>query len=230
MKAVIFATDPAEGDLLRQALAYAGIDALTHLQSDPVLESWPDNAADLVLLASDDREAPLAYIRQIRHTTQMPLLVICENLTEAEISNSLKAGADLILSRPVSSRIVASYAQVLLRRVDTVPQSYLNRFEMEGFILDPASQTATVAGGEPLRLTRLEFQLLYVLVANREQVMPFDMLIERVWGYESNGDYEVLRGLVSRVRHKIEPDPQNPQFIENLTGVGYRFTLPESNR
>ena len=228
MKAIIFATDTADGDLLRQAFIYIGMDAVSYLQMEPVLQEWSGNAADLVLLADDQETAPIPQIRQIREATQMPLLVITETPSEAELCTMLQAGADLILPRPVSPRILTNYAQVLLRRVDTVPQSFLNSFEMVKFSLDPANRTATVAGHEPQRLTRLEFRLLYVLVANREQVMALDFLIERVWGYDSRGDHELLRGLISRVRHKIEPDLQNPQFIENLPGIGYRFTTEMS--
>jgi DNA-binding response OmpR family regulator len=115
--------------------------------------------------------------------------------------------------------------QVLLRRVDMVPQSLLNVFHLEHFSLDSATRSVVVEGRAPQRLTRLEFRLLYVLVSNRGQVVPSDLLIERVWGYESRQDLELLRGLVSRVRRKVEPDPQNPKYIENVLAMGYRFTL-----
>lgn len=225
MKAIIFPQDPAEGDLLRQTLIYRGLTAESHVDMDSVLEKWSKHAGDLIILPVDDSTAPLSKVQRLREMSQLPILVIIDQPTEIDLCALLDAGADMVLARPVSSRVLAAYAQVLLRRVDSVPHSTLNAFNLDQFSLDPATRAVTVAEKEPQRLTRLEFRLLYVLVANREQVIPTDTLIERVWGYESRGDAELLRGLVSRVRRKVEPDPQIHRYIENIPGIGYRFTL-----
>jgi DNA-binding response OmpR family regulator len=150
---------------------------------------------------------------------------ITDSVVEAVHCDLLQAGADLVLMRPVGPHVLVAYVQVLLRRVDMVPQSVLNTFDLENFSLDSATRSVIVEGGAPQRLTRLEFRLLYVLVSNREQIVPSDTLIERVWGYENRGDSELLWGLISRVRRKVEPDPQNPRYIENVSALGYRFTL-----
>lgn len=227
MKAIIFPQDPAEGDLLRQTLVYRGLTAESHVDMDAVLENWSKHAGDLIILPVDGSTAPLSKVQRLREMSQLPILVIIDQPTEIDLCALLDAGADMVLARPVSSRVLAAYAQVLLRRVDSVPHSTLNAFNLDQFSLDPATRAVTVAGKEPQRLTRLEFRLLYVLVANREQVIPTDTLIERVWGYESRGDAELLRGLVSRVRRKVEPDPQIHRYIENIPGIGYRFTLEQ---
>jgi DNA-binding response OmpR family regulator len=225
MKVIVFASDIAEGNLIRQAIVYAGVDAEAHVQMHKVLAGWSENSADLIILTSDTITAPLQEIRDIRETTHMPLLVITDPVVEAVHCDILQASADLVLMRPVGPRVLVSYVQVLLRRVDMVPQSVLNAFNLDGFSLDSATRSVTVDDGAPQRLTRLEFRLLYVLVSNREQVVPSDTLIERVWGYESRGDAELLRGLISRLRRKVERDPQNPRYIENVSSLGYRFTL-----
>ena len=225
MKVIVFASDLAEGDLLRQATVYAGVEAEAHVQMNQVLADWSENAADLLILTSDTRTEPLKHVRDIREVTHTPLLVITDPIVEAVHVDLLQAGADLVLTRPVGPRILVGYVQVLLRRVDMVPQSVLNTINLGSFSLDSTTRSVTVNSDPPQRLTRLEFRLLYVLVSNREQVVPSDTLIERVWGYESRGDAELLRGLISRVRRKIERDPQNPRYIENVSSLGYRFTL-----
>lgn len=225
MKAIIFPQDPTEGDLLRQTLIYRGLAAESHVDMGAVLKKWSKHAGDLIILTVDGNTTPLPQVQRIREMSQLPLLVIMDQPTEADLCALLAAGVDMVLARPVSTRVLAAYAQVLLRRVDSVPHSTLNAFNLDEFSLDPATRTVTVAGKAPQRLTRLEFRLLYVLVANREQVMPTDTLIERVWGYESRGDAELLRGLVSRVRRKVEPTPQIHRYIENIPGVGYLFTI-----
>ena len=229
MKALIFAIDPTESDLARHSLQYVGIDTVAYANMDLILDNWGEHASDLVVLAADETFLPLQTVKRIRETTQTPLLVISDSMTESHLCEVLQAGADLILTRPVSQRLMINYAQVLLRRADTVPQSFLSSFESDEFVLDSTTRTVSIHNKEPQRLTRLEFRLLYVLVANREQVVPIEVLIERVWGYNSDGDHELVRGLISRVRRKVEPDPQHPQFIENLPGVGYRFTTEISS-
>jgi len=225
MKVIVFATDMAEGDLLRQAIIYAGVEAEVYVQMKQALADWSENAADLIIFTSDAETAPLKQVRDIREITYTPLMVITDPVVEAVHCDILQAGADLVLIRPVGPRVLVAYVQVLLRRVDMVPQSVLNPFQLENFSLDSATRSVSVEGRASQRLTRLEFRLLYVLVSNREQIVPSDTLIERVWGYENQGDSELLRGLISRVRRKVEPDPQNPRYIENVSALGYRFTL-----
>ncbi|MCZ7674434.1 MAG: winged helix-turn-helix domain-containing protein [Chloroflexi bacterium] len=106
-----------------------------------------------------------------------------------------------------------------------VPTFVLPRLNVEEVKLEPDARTVTVLGQEPCRLTQLEFRLLYVLMVNREQVVPVDVIVERVWGYTGQGSRELVRGLISRLRRKIEPDSAMPRFIENVPGLGYRFTL-----
>jgi DNA-binding response OmpR family regulator len=224
MKVIVFAADLSEGDLLRQALVYTGLEAEVHVQMQPVLAGWSERAADLIILTSDTRLS-VRHVRDLREVTSIPLMVITEPVVEAVHCDILNAGAELVLMRPVAPRVLVAYVQVLLRRVDMVPQSLLNVFHLEHFSLDSATRSVVVEGRDPQRLTRLEFRLLYVLVSNRGQVVPSDVLIERVWGYENRQDLELLRGLVSRVRRKVEPDPQNPRYIENVLAMGYRFTL-----
>jgi len=215
----------AEGHLLRQAIIYAGVEAEVYVQMKQALADWSENAADLIIFTSDAETAPLKQVRDIREITSTPLMVITDPVVEAVHCDILQAGADLVLMRPVGPRVLVAYVQVLLRRVNVVPQSVLNPFQLENFSLDSATRSASVEGRASQRLTRLEFRLLYVLVSNREQIVPSDTLIERVWGYENQGDSELLRGLISRVRRKVEPDPQSPRYIENVSALGYRFTL-----
>jgi DNA-binding response OmpR family regulator len=230
VKAFIFVDDPGEGDLLRKILGYAGLDVTVNLSLEPVLENWPQDSAELVVLASDDSTVLLKSVVDVRATTQVPLLIIADALPEERLCTVLATGADLVLERPVAPRVLAQYVQVLLRRVETVPSFVLTSLELAEITLDPATRTVTVAGQEPRRLTHLEFRLLYVLMTNREQVVPTEIIVERVWGYEGGGDRELVRGLISRLRRKLEPDPEQPRFIHTVTGVGYLFTIEEQNQ
>jgi two-component system KDP operon response regulator KdpE len=75
------------------------------------------------------------------------------------------------------------------------------------------------------RLTQLEFRLLYALMTRPGRVIPSENLVEYVWGYGGEGSQGLIRGLISRLRSKIEPDPSNPRFVVNEAGIGYYFEL-----
>ena len=229
MRVCVFVDDPNEGDLLRPILTHAGLEVNVSTNLEPALENWPQDSAELVLLASDDQTMLLKNISMVRAATQVPLLVITDAVSEADLYKMLTSGVDLVLERPVSPRVLATYARVLLRRSETVPSFVLTSLELDEIMLDPATRTVTVTGQEPQRLTHLEFRLLYVLMNNREQVVPTDIIVDRVWGYDGGGDRELVRGLISRLRRKLEPDPEQPQFIQTVTGLGYLFTLENAN-
>ena len=100
----------------------------------------------------------------------------------------------------------------------------LPRFDIDGIALDPTTRTVTVSGSPPQRLTQLEYRLFYLLVSNQDQVLPTELIVERVWGYSGQGNRELVRGLIRRLRRKIEIAPEQTRFIQNIPGVGYRFS------
>ena len=229
MRVCIFVDDPNEGDLFRPILTHVGLEVSVSTNLEPALENWPQDSAELVVLASDNEAILLKNITMVRATTQVPLLVIADTVSENDLCTMLTSGVDLVLERPVSPRVLANYARVLLRRSETVPSFVLTSLELDEITLDPATRTVTVTGQDPQRLTHLEFRLLYVLMLNREQVVPTDVIVDRVWGYDGGGDRELVRGLISRLRRKLEPDPEQPRFIQTVTGLGYLFTLEGVN-
>ena len=90
--------------------------------------------------------------------------------------------------------------------------------------LHPERHEVTLPDGEIARLTPLEFRLLHILMRNRGQVMSADQLVEHVWGHEEHvGDRILLKGLVRRLRQKVDLDPARPSLIKTVAGVGYSF-------
>jgi DNA-binding response OmpR family regulator len=177
------------------------------------------------LLSAKGHTAVTDDVLAIRTMSQAPLLLLHDAMTEDETCELLDAGVDLILERPYSPRILARYVTVFLRRAGSVPVSILTAIQANNIKLDPGTRTVTLVDQLPQQLTPLEFRLLYVLMTNADQVIPIDVIIERVWGYNGEGNRELVRGLVRRLRRKIEPDPQHTQFIHNHPGVGYRFSV-----
>jgi DNA-binding response OmpR family regulator len=225
MQAFLIAGDSDEREVLTFVLRHAGLAVSPSGDLARILANWTELPADLIILAGSEAAEVEAQIATVRGVTEVPLVVLVDALPEARLLALLRGGADVVLPRPVSPQLLAEYARVVLRRSGAVPAFMLPRLDLEEISLDPATRTVAVTGREPCRLTQLEFRLLYVLMTNREQVVPTEAIVERVWGYAGEGDRELVRGLVSRLRHKIEPDPDKPRFIETLSGVGYRFSL-----
>ncbi len=225
MQAFLVAPENDEREILTFVLRHSGLAVSPGTDLQRILNNWSELPADLIVLACAEGQSLTDAITQVRSVTEVPLLLVSDPITEDRLGAALRAGADLVLTRPVSARILAEYARVILRRTGAVPAFMLPRLDLEEIALDPASRTVVVTGREPRRLTQLEFRLLYVLMTNREQVIPTEVIVERVWGYTGEGDRDLVRGLISRLRHKIEPDPDKPRFIETISGVGYRFAI-----
>ena len=225
MQAFLIAGDSDEREVLTFVLRHAGLAVSPGTDLTRILTNWSELPADLILLAHDAAQPALEQVNAIRAVTEVPIIVVCEPPSEEQSLELLRAGADLVLARPAAPRLIAEYARVMLRRSGAVPAFMLPPLDLKEISLDPATRTVAVAGRDPCRLTQLEFRLLYVLMTNRNQVVPIEVIVERVWGYSGEGDRDLLRGLVSRLRHKIEPDPDKPLFIETISGIGYRFSL-----
>jgi DNA-binding response OmpR family regulator len=179
----------------------------------------------LLALRGDD---PLADVRSIRAETTVPVIVILGRVGEDVQYELLEAGADLVVSRPFSARLLIAQVRALLRRAGGMPLFSLPTLSLAGLTLDPATRTIQVSDLPSQRLTHLEFRLLYTLMIHRGQVLPTETIVEQVWGYSDQGDRDLVRGLVRRLRAKVEPDPRNPRYILTVPGVGYSFNQQEA--
>ena len=225
MQAIIIASDPEDRDFLSFVLRHAGLAVARTAEAHHIKSALHEHPVDLILLVLDPRSATVSAVKEIRAITQAPLMLLGERLTEEQQCVLLDVGADLILERPFSPRIVTRYAHMLLRRAGTIPVSVLPTLESNGLALDPGTRQVTRPDGESYQLTPLEFRLLYLLMTNRGQVIATEIIVERVWGYSGSGNRDLVRGLVRRLRRKIDPDPTHPRYIETISGVGYRFVV-----
>lgn len=229
MQAIIIAHNQEDREFLGYILRHTGLAVARTAAVKLVAPSLLMQPLDLILLAPAGDQALLDDVQTIRAVSQAPLILLFDALPEEQYCALLDAGVDLILERPLSPRILSRYARMLLRRNGSVPASMLAPLTNQNVTLNPDDRTVTIDQNPPQQLTPLEFRLLHVLMTNADQVIPLDVIIERVWGYSGDGNRELVRGLVRRLRRKIEPSPQKPCFIHNHPGIGYRFSpTPES--
>ena len=137
--------------------------------------------------------------------------------------NYFEAGADLVSIRPYSVRVLLAQIRATLRRSSGIPFFTLPTLTQQDVQLDPSNRTVQVGEQEPKRLTHLEFRLLYTLMTHVGQIIPTEQIVEHVWGYAGEGNRELVRGLVQRLRSKVEANPREPQYIITEMGIGYYF-------
>ena len=222
MYALLIAKDADDTAILSTILQRAGLAVTTATNVERAMRSWTDRPADLILI-SLPTENLLEQVRHVRAETIVPLILIAQNISESHHYELLKQGADLIVVTPYSAKILIAQVGVLMRRSINAPALSLPKLATDDFALNPETRTVEIIDKPPQRLTHLEFRLLYTLMINRGQIIPTETIVERVWGYTGQGDRDLIRGLVSRLRAKVEVDPRNPQFILTNPGIGYSF-------
>jgi DNA-binding response OmpR family regulator len=227
MDALLFATNPDEAAILSVILNRAGLRAQVVKDVERLLRKWPLEPHSFFLLAPD-KAIPAAWIQQIRSHTDMPLLMIAPLLPEEDQIEMYSAGVDVLLARPYSSRVLVAQIKALMRRGGA--QLFLSpSYTLGEVTLDPSQRTVQIGEERAARLTQLEFRLLYTLMLHAGQIMSSETLVTNVWGYDGAGEKDLVRGLVKRLRNKVEPDIQNPRYIRNEPGLGYVFTYEESS-
>jgi DNA-binding response OmpR family regulator len=140
--------------------------------------------------------------------------------SEADKVLGLEIGADDYLTKPFSTSELVARVRALLRR--SAPESRERALVIGALTIDPARRDATL-GGERIALTTLEFDVLWFLASRPGQVFSREALMEKVWGTDRIVGDRSIDNLVSRLRRKIEPDPDRPRHLQTVWGAGYRF-------
>ena len=199
-------------------LAADGAEALRRFAAEP---------PDLVIL--DVAMPPpdgFAVCRRIREASPVPILMLTVRDSVLDKVQALDLGADDYLTKPFDHLELLARLRALVRRAHGgVPAR--PAFARGDFSLDFASHEVRV-GGEVVALTSTEYRLLEELVRHAGTVLPYDVLLERVWGPEYNGELQYLRVFVRRLRRKLGDDPARPRYIQTEWNTGYRF-LPGPN-
>jgi two-component system KDP operon response regulator KdpE len=168
--------------------------------------------------------------REIRTWSRAPIIVLSARHSEEEKVRLLEAGADDYIIKPFGLREFEARVHVQLRRAATLTGgTTLTPLEVEGLYIDFVGHRIE-RDHEPIRLTRVEWKLLAVLVSHAGKTLTHRQIFDRVWGRMFGNPQQHLRVHITHLRHKIEPDPLVPVLIVTEPGVGYRFQLPVGER
>ncbi len=214
-------------DLLTYWLMGHGYEVLRAYDGEQTIARWREGKPDLVIL---DVEMPKVdgfevCRRMSGESTAMILFLTCHD-READEVHGLEVGGDDYLRKPFSPRQLLAHIQALSRRSVAAPHiSSSSTVSVGPLSLDSMRHEAN-RDGISVRLTPIESRMLHLMMTNCGQVLTTDVIVERVWGYDDAGDTGLVKTHIRHLRQKIEPEPNAPQFIVTVPGVGYSFIAP----
>lgn len=171
----------------------------------------------------------LEVTRQIRKTSEVPILMVSAKDTEFDKVIGLELGADDYITKPFSNRELLARIKSNLRRMTNVPVEQPKDSKKElviGNLRINPTHYAAYKNETQLDLTHREFELLYYLAQHLGEVITRETLLETVWGYDYFGDVRTVDVTVRRLREKVEDTPSRPQYVSTRRGVGYYMSEP----
>jgi len=214
--------DDSLAEMLSIVLETEGFDtAVCHAGSRVmamVAEFNPDAILlDLMLPGTDG----MTVCRNVRAESSVPIIMITAKSDTSDVVDGLAAGADDYLTKPFSNDELIARLHARLRRAERLTEPV----KFGDIVLDPRAHTVTRAGRN-IALTPLEFDLLACLLSDPSQVFGRAELLRLVWGYRHPGDTKLVNVHMTRLRSKIEDDPESPSVIRTVRGIGYQAIAP----
>ncbi len=218
-KVLVVDDDAALSEMLSIVLRNEGFDSRVCPTGDKAMAVLRDYRPDLVLL---DLMLPgkdgIDVCREIRAESGVPIVMLTAKSDTIDVVVGLESGADDYVVKPFKPKELVARIRARVRRFDEPAPEGLAIGDLE---IDVAGHSVTRDGSE-IALTPLEFDLLVCLARKPWQVFTREVLLEQVWGYRHAADTRLVNVHVQRLRSKVEHDPEHPEIVLTVRGVGYR--------
>jgi two-component system response regulator MtrA len=216
--------DTALAEMIGIVLGAEGFEAAFCADGAQALAAFRAEQPDLVLL---DLMLPgldgVEVCRLIRAESDVPIVMLTAKSDTTDVVTGLEAGADDYIPKPFKPKELVARVKARLRRRDVADAE---RLEIGDLVIDVAGHRVMRAS-QVIALTPLEFDLLVALARKPWQVFSREVLLEQVWGYRHAADTRLVNVHVQRLRAKIEKDPERPEVVVTVRGVGYRAGAPQ---
>lgn len=226
-KKILIVEDEANiRELLRLYLEREGYTVLEAENGVEGIKKWKSDKPDMLLL---DVMMPVMdgweVCREIRAESDVPIIMLTAKGEDMDKILGLEYGADDYMTKPFNILEVKARIKSIFRRSQPQAEVHEEKRVIRVHDLEVNCQNRTVVlGGQPVRLTAKEFDLLQLLITHRGKVYSREALLETVWKYDYMGDMRTVDVHIRRLREKIERDSAGPEFILTKWGVGYYFT------
>jgi two-component system response regulator MtrA len=211
--------DAALSEMLGIVLRGEGFEPVFCADGSEALQAFRETRPDLVLL---DLMLPgrdgIDVCRAIRAESGTPIVMLTAKSDTVDIVVGLESGADDYIVKPFKPKELVARIRARIRRNDDAPAQTILVGDLE---VDVTGHTVK-RGGEVLSLTPLEFDLLVCLARKPGQVFTREVLLQEVWGYRHAADTRLVNVHVQRLRAKVERDPEHPDIVLTVRGVGYK--------
>ncbi|GAA3953354.1 MtrAB system response regulator MtrA [Gordonia caeni] len=215
--------DASLAEMLTIALRNEGFDPYVVGDGTQALPAVRELRPDLILL---DLMLPgmngIDVCRAVRNEFNVPIVMLTAKSDTVDVVLGLESGADDYMVKPFKHKELVARIRARLRRTDDEPAELLSIGPVE---IDVPAHKVT-RDGVPISLTPLEFDLLVALARKPRQVFTREVLLEQVWGYRHPADTRLVNVHVQRLRAKVETDPENPEIVLTVRGVGYKAGPP----
>ena len=218
-KVLVVDDDAALAEMLTIVLRNEGFGTFVCETGDQAMADFREYKPDLVLL---DLMLPgkdgIDVCREIRAESGVPIVMLTAKNDTIDVVVGLESGADDYIVKPFKPKELVARIRARVRRFDEPGPESLTMGDLN---IDVAGHTVT-RGDEQILLTPLEFDLLVCLSRKPWQVFTREVLLEQVWGYRHAADTRLVNVHVQRLRSKVEHDPEIPQIVVTVRGVGYK--------
>lgn len=208
---------------LRTILGQSGYRVTTASRGEEGLALAAASLPDVIIL---DLGLPdldgIQVCARLREWAQTPIIVLSVREGEQDKVQALDAGADDYLTKPFGIEELLARVRVALRHLSQT-QGSAEPVVRAGAVEIDLARHVVMRGGEEIRLTPTEYDLLAYLAANAGRVLTHSAILAQVWGWAESDNVEYLRVYMMQLRKKLEDDPRHPRFLITEPGVGYRF-------
>ncbi|WP_257160151.1 MtrAB system response regulator MtrA [Corynebacterium cystitidis] len=222
-KILVVDDDPAISEMLSIVLEAEGLDPIVVNDGNEAVPAFREHDPDLILL---DLMLPgmngVDICKAIRAESSVPIVMLTAKTDTVDVVLGLESGADDYITKPFKPKELVARIRARLRRTDEEPSEII---EVGDLTID-VPQHMVKRGDEEIALTPLEFDLLLEMARKPKQVHTREELLESVWGYRHASDTRLVNVHVQRLRSKIEKDPEDPQIVLTVRGVGYKTGTP----
>ena len=215
--------DAALAEMLSIVLRNEGFEPIWCAYGDKALDAFREGHPDLVLL---DVMLPgrggVDVCRDIRAESGVPIVMLTAKTDTVDVVEGLEAGADDYVSKPFKAKELVARIRTRLRRNPTSNEDNPTQTLRIRDLTISVDGHSVKRAGVPISLTPLEFDLLLALAKRPWQVFSREVLLEQVWGYRHAADTRLVNVHVQRLRSKIERDPEHPEIVVTVRGIGYK--------
>jgi len=223
-KVLLVSDDPEAGRIWAYVLGQRRLEITTARSAEDALNRWAEGGFDLVVIDVYTSQLDgIGFCRRLRAEAIVPILMFTPRSDEAYVLEAYRAGAGECVVKPISPSLFLAKVNAWLRLSWAIATDTLDGLKAGDLCLDPARREVKNGSESAVRLTNLEFRLLYLLMSHRGRILESGVIVDRVWGYTDCDESALLKNAVYRLRRKIEKDPGQPHYIQTVAGIGYVF-------